>query len=55
MTDHLLNDNAESFLQISRVNGSEVDLANGMAAVELKQDNPKVSRKQIAPAMLTIK
>ena len=51
MTQFLLHSDAASFLEMSRAN-DDVTIGGGMIATELKQGNPKGSRKQVAPVML---
>jgi len=51
MTQFLLHSDAASFLELSRAN-DDVTIGGEMIATELKQGNPKGSRKQLAPVML---
>jgi hypothetical protein len=54
MSDYLLHNDAALSLKISKAEEDlHLDLANDtVAAVHLKQGNPKGSRKQVAPVML---
>uniref|UniRef100_A0A7S3PY90 DHHA2 domain-containing protein n=1 Tax=Chaetoceros debilis TaxID=122233 RepID=A0A7S3PY90_9STRA len=53
MAHFLVNDDSTSFLEISNTGYIESSPSDEFVAVTLKQGNPKGSRKQIAPAMMS--